>query len=180
MKLMFASDIHGSAYAARELVRLHEREKPDKLILLGDILYHGPRNDLPREYSPKQVCALLNPLAQEILCVRGNCDADIDQAVLDFPILTESLLLFLPERLCFVTHGHIYNDQTPPKLHKGDLLIHGHTHVHGVWENDVYTTINPGSIALPKEGQAQSYMLYQDGLFSIHSLDGRILKTYAI
>lgn len=180
MKLMFASDIHGSAYAARELVRLHAQEKPDRLILLGDILYHGPRNDLPQEYSPKEVCALLNPLAGEILCVRGNCDADIDQAVLDFPILAESLLLYAEGRAFFVTHGHIYNDQTPPKLHRGDVLIHGHTHVHGMWENSLYTTINPGSAALPKENQPRSYMIYEDGLFRINALDGALLKSCAL
>ncbi len=181
MKLMFASDIHGSAWAARELCRLYEEEKPDRLILLGDLLYHGPRNDLPRDYAPKEVFALLNGLAEHIVCVRGNCDSEVDQMVLDFPILADSLLLCLPDdRVCFVTHGHIYNDEALPKLHKGDLLIHGHTHVSGVWQHDTYVTINPGSMALPKEGQSPSYMTYQDGLFAIKSLGGALLTSYAL
>ena len=181
MKLMFASDIHGSAYYARELKRLHGLEKPDRLLLLGDLLYHGPRNDLPRDYAPKEVIELLNSLSDQVLCVRGNCDAEVDQMVLEFPILAESLLLYLPDdRGCFLTHGHIYNDQNPPKLHAGDLLIHGHTHVAGIWQGPVYTTINPGSISLPKEGQPSSYMIYQDGLFSIKSLEGKVLHSLAL
>ena len=181
MKLMFASDIHGSLYWAGKMKSAWEREAPGKLILLGDLLYHGPRNDLPRDYAPKEVIELLNSLSDQVLCVRGNCDAEVDQMVLDFPILAESLLLYLPDdRGCFLTHGHIYNDQNPPKLHAGDLLIHGHTHVAGIWQGPVYTTINPGSIALPKEGQPSSYMIYQDGLFSIKSLEGKVLHSLAL
>ena len=129
MKLMIASDLHGSAFYCRQLLAAMEREQPDKLLLLGDILYHGPRNDLPEGYAPKEVIAMLNPLRERLLCVRGNCDTEVDQMVLDFPILADYALLYAGSRAVFATHGHHYNTACPPPLAKGDILLHGHTHV---------------------------------------------------
>ena len=114
MKLVFVSDIHGSAYYARMLPEIDAREKPERIVLLGDLLYHGPRNDLPRDYNPKEVTAILNGMKQRFLCVRGNCDAEVDQMVLEFPIEADSLALFLGGRMAFVTHGHLFNTQTRP------------------------------------------------------------------
>ena len=174
MKLMIASDLHGSAFYCRQLLAAMEREQPDKLLLLGDILYHGPRNDLPEGYAPKEVIAMLNPLRERLLCVRGNCDAEVDQMVLEFPILSDSMVLFLNGRMAFVTHGHLFNTQNPPPLNRGDLLIHGHTHVQAFtpFGNDnLY--INPGSTSIPKENNEHSYMTYEDGLFTIKTMNGR-------
>ena len=127
MKLMIASDIHGSAYYCKELLEAYKAAKADKLLLLGDLLYHGPRNDLPKDYNPKQVIAMLNDMKDEILCVRGNCEAEVDQMVLEFPVMADYMLLFLDGKTAFVTHGHNHNLDKPPPLREGDILIHGHT-----------------------------------------------------
>ena len=129
MKILIASDIHGSAWYCRRLLDRYREEKPDKLLLLGDILYHGPRNDLPREYAPKEVLAMLNAVKEEILCVRGNCDTEVDQMVLEFPIMADYCILYVGGRMIFATHGHQYNMANPPMLKQGDILLHGHTHV---------------------------------------------------
>lgn len=174
MKLVFASDIHGSAYYARMLPEIDRREAPERIVLLGDLLYHGPRNDLPAEYNPKEVISILNGMRERFLCVRGNCDAEVDQMVLEFPILSDSMVLFLNGRMAFVTHGHLFNTQNPPPLNRGDLLIHGHTHVQAFtpFGNDnLY--INPGSTSIPKENNEHSYMTYEDGLFTIKTMNGR-------
>lgn len=172
MKLFFASDIHGSQYAMEKVLERFQQEQSDRLILLGDLLYHGPRNDLPQNYAPKEVIRLLNDYPVTPLCVRGNCDAEVDQMVLTFPILADYMLLPLENGCCaFVTHGHLFNTECPPPHRPGDVLIHGHTHVHGVWQQNDYTYINPGSAALPKENQPKSYMVYQDGRFTIKALE---------
>ena len=130
MKYMIASDIHGSAYYCRQLLDAMEREQPEKLLILGDILYHGPRNDLPRDYAPKQVIAMLNPLKDKLMCVEGNCESDVDQMVLDFPVQATYALIGLPGgRTLFMTHGHKFNKNQMPPLVPGDILLHGHTHV---------------------------------------------------
>ncbi len=173
MKLMFASDLHGSLYWTRALRAAWEREAPDKLILLGDLLYHGPRNDLPREYDPKGVTAILSEMKEELLCVRGNCEAEVDQMVLPFPVMADYMVLWLGDRMAFVTHGHLYNEGALPMLKKGDLLIHGHTHIPVIREHreDGYVYLNPGSVSLPKEGNPNSYMVYDGGRFSIRRLE---------
>lgn len=172
MKILFASDIHGSAYYCRKLIERFHEEKPEKMILLGDLLYHGPRNDLPREYAPKQVIAMLNDIKEELLCVRGNCEAEVDQIVLEFPVLAEYMVMFEAGRMFFITHGHTYNKEKLPMLKKGDLLIHGHTHIQAMENCGDYFYINPGSVSIPKAGNQHSYMIYEDGRFSIRNMDG--------
>lgn len=180
MKLMFASDIHGSRSATEAVLRQYKAEAASRLVLLGDLLYHGPRNDLPDQYDPKAVTALLNAARDELFCVRGNCEAEVDQMVLDFPVMADYALFDLNGTTAFITHGHLFNlDHLPP--HKpGDLLIHGHTHVLTVKEKDGMTYINPGSAALPKEGNPKSYMVYENGVFTIKTLDGEPILTHRI
>lgn len=159
MKLVIASDLHGSAYWTRRLMDAIAREAPDRVVLLGDLLYHGPRNDLPREYAPKEVIPLLNGKKEKLLCVRGNCDAEVDQMVLEFPVLADYAVLPVGQRLIYATHGHIYHVNNLPPLTPGDVLLHGHTHV-PAWtefgQGNLY--LNPGSVSIPKENSPHSYM----------------------
>ena len=176
MKLMFASDIHGSAYYCRKMLEAYQAEEADRLILLGDILYHGPRNDLPKEYAPKEVIAMLNPMKNDICAVRGNCEAEVDQMVLDFQVMADYALILYGERNLYATHGHIYNENNLPPLKNGDILIHGHTHVLKAEKREDYTLLNPGSVSIPKEGNPPSYAILEDGLFTIKGFDGTIIK----
>lgn len=159
MKWMIASDLHGSAYYCRKMLEAFEREGADRLFLLGDLLYHGPRNDLPREYAPKEVIPLLNGKKEKLLCVRGNCDAEVDQMVLEFPVLADYAVLPVGRRLIYATHGHIYHVKNLPPMAPGDVLLHGHTHV-PAWtefgQGNLY--LNPGSVSIPKENSPHSYM----------------------
>ena len=151
--------LHGSAYYCRKMLEAFEREGADRLFLLGDLLYHGPRNDLPREYAPKEVIPLLNGKKEKLLCVRGNCDAEVDQMVLEFPVLADYAVLPVGQRLIYATHGHIYHVKNLPPLAPGDVLLHGHTHV-PAWtefgQGNLY--LNPGSVSIPKENSPHSYM----------------------
>lgn len=180
MKLMFASDIHGSASAMQAILRQYKLEGASRLVLLGDLLYHGPRNDLPDQYDPKAVTAMLNENKTELLCVRGNCDAEVDQMVLEFPIQADYALFDLDGTTAFVTHGHLFHLDNLPPHKNGDLLIHGHTHVHTVQHKDGMTYINPGSAALPKENQPKTYMVYENGVFTVKTLDGETVLTHKI
>lgn len=159
MKWMIASDLHGSAYYCRKMLEAFEREGADRLFLLGDLLYHGPRNDLPREYAPKEVIPLLNGKKEKLLCVRGNCDAEVDQMVLEFPVMADYAVLPVGQRLIYATHGHIYHVKNLPPLAPGDVMLHGHTHV-PAWtefgQGNLY--LNPGSVSIPKENSPHSYM----------------------
>lgn len=178
MKLLIASDIHGDLDSARKLLEAFKKENADKLLLLGDLLYHGPRNDLPNSYNPKSVISLLNENKDIILAVKGNCDTEVDQMVLSFPILADYAYLYLDGVTVFATHGHHHNTQTPPPLKKGDVLLHGHTHVlscEKFGDNNYY--LNPGSVSLPKDGNPKSYMVYENKTFIIKSFDNvEILK----
>ena len=178
MKLMIASDIHGSASYCEKLLKAYDEEKADKLLLLGDILYHGPRNDLPKDYAPKQVIAMLNPRKQDLLCVRGNCDTEVDQMVLEFPILADYCILYLNERMIFATHGHVFNEKNLPQLKKGDILLHGHTHVPVCKETEDYIYLNPGSVSIPKENSWHGYMILEDGTFVWKDLEGNVQKEF--
>ena len=171
---MIASDIHGSSFYCRKMIEAYEREQADRLLLLGDILYHGPRNDLPKYYNPNEVIAMLNPMKQELLCVRGNCDTEVDQMVLEFPILADYCLLELDGQTIFATHGHHHNPQNPPMLKKGDILLNGHTHIPANQDMGTYIYMNPGSVSIPKENSAHGYMIY-DGAFFWKDLNGHVL-----
>lgn len=171
MKLMIASDIHGSLYYCRLMVEAFGREKADRLLLLGDILYHGPRNDLPKEYEPKGVISLLNSMKDKLLCVRGNCDTEVDQMVLEFPVMADYAVIFTGSKLIYATHGHIYNEEKLPPLQKGDILLNGHTHVPKYTEHENYVYINPGSISIPKENSSNSYMIFEDNSFVWKTLE---------
>ena len=182
IKLMIASDIHGSAYYCKKMLEAFDREQAERLLLLGDILYHGPRNDLPKEYDPKEVIKMLNERKTKIFCVRGNCDTEVDQMVLEFPVMAEYTTLVLENgRTLFATHGHHYNTACPPPLAKGDILLHGHTHV-PAWQEfgsgNLY--LNPGSVAIPKENSAHSYMMLTNSGFAWKDLEGSIYHTLAL
>lgn len=171
MKIMIASDIHGSAYYCQKLMDAYKQEKADKLLLLGDLLYHGPRNDLPKDYNPKEVILMLNSIKDEILCVRGNCEAEVDQMVLEFPVMADYIMLYVEGLTIFATHGHLYHENNLPPLKKGDILLHGHTHVSGIRTLGDITLVNPGSISIPKENTRHSYMILEHGEFVLHNLE---------
>ena len=170
MKLMIASDIHGSEYYCKKMLDEFEKHQADKLLLLGDILYHGPRNDLPYSYNPKGVIALLNPLKEKILCVRGNCDTEVDQIVLDFPILAEYVYLYIDGKTIFATHGHNFNCENPPSLNKGDVLLNGHTHIPANENKGDFIYINPGSVSIPKNNSDHSYIIMENGEFTFFAI----------
>ena len=173
MKWMIASDIHGSAYYAEKMMKRYEEEKAEKLFLLGDILYHGPRNDLPEDYAPKKVIALLNPKKKEIVSVRGNCEAEVDQMVLEFPVLSDSMLLSDGTHTFFLTHGHLYTRaQLSQFLSPGNIVISGHTHIPLHEEENGILYLNPGSVSIPKENTPHSYMIFEDGILTWKDLDG--------
>lgn len=176
MKLMFASDIHGSASCCEKMLSRFAEENADKLILLGDLLYHGPRNDLPEDYAPKEVTASLNAHKKDILCVRGNCDAQVDQMVLEFPITSELLTIWERGRTFFCTHGHL----ELPRADKGDVIISGHTHIYEAKMRDNIYYVNTGSISLPKCGNPKSYAVYENGIFEIRDMCGNGLSAVSL
>ncbi len=163
MKLLIASDIHGSARWCQKLIQSWREEGSPRMLLLGDLLYHGPRNDLPEEYAPKQVIEMLNSIRENLLCVRGNCEAEVDQMVLSFPVMADYCALELGGRILYATHGHIYGQDNPPPLIAGDVLLCGHTHIPAFVRYANFTYINPGSTSIPKGGSVHSYLLFQDG-----------------
>ena len=174
-KLLIASDIHGSAWYCRKLLQALEREETERMLLLGDILYHGPRNDLPREYAPKDVIAMLNPLKERIVSVRGNCEAEVDQMVLDFPVLADYCLMPVGDHMMFCTHGHIYNEEHLPPMMPGDILLYGHTHVPRAEKVLDKWMLNPGSVSIPKGGSVPSYAVLEDGTFTIKDMEGAVI-----
>lgn len=179
MRFMIASDIHGSAACCRQMLKRYEEENADRLILLGDLLYHGPRNDLPEEYAPKEVTALLNQRASDLLCVRGNCEAEVDQMVLSFPVMAEYALLPLGSHLIYITHGHRAGADNPPPLREGDILLHGHTHIPACERRAGFMYMNPGSVSIPKNGTPRSYMILEEGIFLWKKLeDGEEYMRY--
>ena len=167
MKLIIASDIHGSAYWCAKLVELIEAENPDKVVLLGDLLYHGPRNDLPRDYAPKAVIPMLSALKDRILAVRGNCEAEVDQMVLPFPCLADYALLDCGGVTMYLTHGHHANPDNLPPLTAGSVFLSGHTHVKLDKLVDGIRCLNPGSVSIPKDG-SHSCLIFENGEFRFH------------
>lgn len=178
MKWMIASDLHGSEYYCKELLRAYEREQADRLLFLGDLLYHGPRNDLPRDYQPKKVLAMLNAFKENILCVRGNCDGEVDQMVLEFPIMADYCVLPLGERLIYATHGHHYNEEHPLPMQRGSILLCGHTHVPKCTPHENFVYLNPGSVSIPKEGSWHGYMILEHGTFTWKDFQGTVKMEY--
>ncbi len=179
MIYLIASDLHGSAIRTEQLVERFHEEKADRLLLLGDILYHGPRNPLPDGHGPQRVAELLNELADRIICVRGNCDAEIDQMLLDFPLIEGFTMIYDGKRTVFLTHGHHYNEQAlPSSAQPGDLLIHGHTHIKDAHRGagGVYI-VNPGSTSSPKDDSFGSYAVYDGSRVTLKRLDGEIIRT---
>ena len=177
MKWFIASDIHGSAFYFDKMLDAYKKEKADKMILLGDILYHGPRNDLPEGYCPKAIIPQLNEIKNEILCVRGNCEAEVDNMVLEFDCMADYALLAYKDKTIFITHGHKYNTATPPSLKKGDVLLHGHTHVPANEDLGDYLYLNPGSVSIPKENSWHGYMIFENGIFTWYDFDGNVKLT---
>lgn len=165
MKIMIASDIHGSAYYAKKLVDIYKESGAQRLVLLGDLLYHGPRNDLPKEYNPKQVIKLLNGICAEILCVRGNCDTEVDQMVLSFPVMADYAVIFDGAKTMYLTHGHKYGADCFPNVKEGDIIIQGHTHIPMDEIRDGVRCVNPGSVSIPKEGSRHQCLMYENGRF---------------
>ncbi len=178
MKIMIASDIHGSYYHCNKLIEAFGTENADRLLLLGDILYHGPRNDLPEEYAPKKVIEVLNNIKERLLCVRGNCDTEVDQMVLNFPILADYCILQCGSKTLFATHGHKYSETDPPPMPKGSILLCGHTHVPKCTEYDNFIYMNPGSVSIPKEESHHGYMIYENDVFTWKDFSGNNITTY--
>lgn len=177
MRLVIASDIHGSSFYANLLRKSAEEINPDRIILLGDILYHGPRNDLPKDYNPKETAKALNGLSSKILCVKGNCDAEVDSMLLDFDITSECLSVYDGRLAMYAVHGH----KEHPKASPGDVILSGHTHVPVFDRTSGVFRVNPGSISIPKENSPNSFVVYYDGEFSFVNLtDGEIYRKEKI
>jgi len=167
MKYLFASDIHGSAYYCKKLLEAYDNEKADRLILLGDLLYHGPRNDLPKDYAPKEVAAMLNSRKNGILAIRGNCEAEVDQMMLEFPVLAEYAAIMTDDgRTIYLTHGHHYNIENPLPMKEGDIMIYGHTHVSLDETRNGIRFLNPGSVSIPKQDSGHGYIVLENGIFT--------------
>ena len=180
MKIFIASDIHGSEHYCKIMAEKYREESADKLLLLGDLLYHGPRNDLPLVYNPRGVITILNSLKNEIICVRGNCDTEVDQMVLDFPIMADYGILPVENKIIYATHGHVFGEDNPPPLKSGDILLCGHTHVPKIADKGDYVYLNPGSVSIPKENSEHSYMILEDGQFTWKNLEGSEYMSYSI
>ncbi len=181
MKFLICSDIHGSSHFCKLLIEKIRQENADRVIILGDILYHGPRNDLPLGYAPKEVILMLNEIKDKLLCVRGNCDAEVDAMVLDFPIMADFETVSTCEKTIYTTHGHVYNEITPPPLSSGDILLCGHTHVPKCESFSSFTYMNPGSVSLPKESSPHSYMTFDGEKFLWKNLEsGEAYMEYSL
>ena len=182
---MIASDIHGSAAFCKQLLGRFAAEKHDRLLLLGDILYHGPRNDLPTGYAPKEVIAMLNPLSGIITCVRGNCDAEVDQMVLQFPVMADYAILALNGHTIFATHGHLFDETKLPPLMAGDALLHGHTHLLKAEkltaeDGRSFFHPNPGSTSLPKGGNPNTYAILDEDVFTVYDFEGHTIASISL
>lgn len=181
MKLLIASDLHGSAYYCEKLIKRIEQECVEGVVFLGDILYHGPRNALPVEYEPMKVAEMLNAKKDLITCVRGNCDSEVDQMVLEFPITADYSVAYYGERRLFFTHGHVYGKSNPPALKKGDVVVYGHVHVQDGEESNGLIFVNPGSVSIPKCGTPHGYIVFENGVFYYKDLlTGETFKTLAL
>lgn len=177
MKLMIASDLHGSAYFTSKLMAAYRAERPGKLLLLGDLLYHGPRNALPRDYDCMATAEMLNAVKGDIAAVRGNCDCEVDQMVLQFPIMADYALLEWDGLTLYATHGHLWNEDSLPPMAEGTVLLNGHFHVPACVRHDTYLYLNPGSVSIPKDGSVGSYLVLEDGIFTWKDMEGKAYKS---
>lgn len=175
MKLFIISDIHGSLYYLKKVMEIFEKEKCDKLVILGDELYHGPRNPLPKDYSPKEVIEILNGYRDKIIAVRGNCDSEVDQMVLKYPIMSDYSMIYLDGKRIYLTHGHIYNKDNPLPMSSGDILIYGHFHIPMIEQKDGMLFLNPGSISLPKNNSEHSFAILEKNKFTIKNLEETVI-----
>ena len=180
MKLLIASDIHGDAVCCDAMLRAAEKEGAQKILILGDILYHGPRNDLPEGYAPKKVIEMLNAVSDKLLCVRGNCDTEVDQMVLSFPVMSDTAFVYDSETdlTLFMSHGHKYSPDNMPPISGRTVFLYGHTHLLGKTEVCGIPCINPGSVSLPKGGNEKSYAIYECGELEIKTFEGKTLEKY--
>lgn len=170
MKFVIASDIHGSAFWCGKLMDVIQDEKPDRVLLLGDLLYHGPRNDLPKDYAPKQVIPMLSEIKEKIIAVRGNCEAEVDQMVLPFPCMADFAEVLADGKLFYLTHGHHASPENLPPLPQGSIFLSGHTHVKLDKEVNGIHCLNPGSVSIPKDG-TNSCLIYENGIFQVRILE---------
>ena len=177
MKFLIASDIHGDAVCARAMIDAADNENADRILLLGDLLYHGPRNDLPEGYAPKKVIEMLNGIADRLICVRGNCEAEVDQMVLKFPCMSDTAVVFDSEKnvAIYMSHGHIYNPDNLPPMPRGSVFLYGHTHLLSIERRDGILCLNPGSVSLPKGGNPKTYATYDGGVFEIKTFEGEVI-----
>ena len=173
---MVISDIHGSLFYLKKVIEIFEKNNYDKILILGDELYHGPRNPLPKEYNPKETAELLNRYKNKIIAVRGNCDSEVDQMVLNFPITADYNMIFLENKKIFMTHGHIYNIDNPLPMADGDIMMYGHFHIPMIKKKDERIFLNPGSISLPKENNPNSFGVFENGSFYIKDMEENILN----
>lgn len=177
MKYLLISDIHGCLPTLEQALRFFEAEHYDMLCILGDILNYGPRNRIPEGIDPKGIVERLNKMRDKIVAVRGNCDAEVDQMLLDFPIMADYALLVDGGHRLFLTHGHVYNEEHRFPL-VGDILFYGHTHL---WKLEPTAeggaVCNLGSITFPKGGNEPTFATYEDGRIDMRRLDGSIVKT---
>ncbi len=182
MKLLIASDIHGDAACCQALLDAFKRENAEKILLLGDILYHGPRNDLPERYAPKKVIEMLNAVADKLVCVRGNCEAEVDQMVLSFPVMSTTACVIDTEnnRSIYMSHGHIYSPDNLPPIPQGSLFLSGHTHVLSIETKDGIVCVNPGSVSLPKNGNPKTYATYNSERIEIKTLEGEKIREITL
>ena len=180
MKLMIASDLHGSGYDVKKLMDRFQEEQPEKLLLLGDLLYHGPRNALPQDYNCPSVAEQLNAIKDSIIAVRGNCDCEVDQMVLDFPMMADYALLTWDGLQLYATHGHLWDENCPPPLAEGAILLNGHFHIPAFRVHGSYTYVNPGSTSIPKGGSVGSYLVLEDGTFTWKDMDGKAYLSHTV
>jgi putative phosphoesterase len=180
MKIFFISDIHGSLFFLEKALERYKEEGASYIVLLGDALYHGPRNPLPKGYNPQAVASLLNEYKDKIIAVRGNCDSEVDQMLIEYPMMSDYSTILYGNRRLFLTHGHIYNEDNIPSLSNNDVVIHGHTHLPVAEKHNGIYILNPGSVTLPKEDYPNSYAILEDDLFQIKDLQGTVIKEIVL